>query len=81
MSHALACPHGLSLMGQEHNMIFQGKLEYPVYQTEWSDFDRFSFHRRRTPTTEIGPTSTQVVSGRGKARTMANLGVSGSGDG
>jgi hypothetical protein len=30
---------------------------------------------------EIGPTSTQVASGRGKARTVANLGASGGEDG
>jgi hypothetical protein len=80
-SHALAHPHSLSLMELEHNLKLQGKSEYPVSQTGWSGFGRFSLCRRNAPAMEIGPTSTQVASGRGKARTMANLGASGGRDG
>jgi hypothetical protein len=70
-SYALAHPHSLK---------FQGKLEYPIYQTGWPDFDRFSLHRRCASMTEIGPTSTQAASGQGKTRNVSNLGVSGGRD-
>jgi long-subunit fatty acid transport protein len=76
----LARPHSFSLIDPEHNLKFQGKLEYSVSQTEWSNFDRFSLHRRCAPATEIGPTSTQVASGQGEARTMANSGANDGGD-
>jgi hypothetical protein len=49
----------------------------PVFQTEWSNFGRFSLHRRHISVMEIGPTSTQVESRRGKARTLTNSGASG----
>jgi hypothetical protein len=58
----LARPHDLSLIELEHNLKFQGKLEYPVSQTGWSSFDRLSLRRQRAPTMEIGTTSTQVTS-------------------
>jgi hypothetical protein len=80
-SHALACAHGLSLIKLEHNLKFQGKPEYPVFQTRWSSFGKFGLHLRRTAMTEIGPTSIQAAFGRGKARIVANLEASGSGDG
>jgi hypothetical protein len=76
----MAYPYGLSLIELEHNLKFLGKPEYPVCQTGWSGFDRLGLHRRRAATTEIGPTSTQAASERGKARTVANLGASGGGD-
>jgi hypothetical protein len=47
---------------------------------ECSVLTDFSFRRRRALATEIGPTSTQAASGRGKARTVASLGGSGGGD-
>jgi hypothetical protein len=53
----------LSLIKLEHNLKFQGKLEYPVSQIGWSGFGRFSLRRWRAPTMEIGPTSTQVPYG------------------
>jgi hypothetical protein len=56
------------------------KPEYPVSQTEWSSFERFSLHRLRVPAMEIGSTSTQAASRRGKARTVANSGASSGGD-
>jgi hypothetical protein len=80
-SHALVHPHGLSLIELEHNLMFQGKPKYPDSQTRWSGLGRFSLRRWRAPVTEIGPTSTQAVSGRGKARTVANSGASDDGDG
>jgi hypothetical protein len=45
VSHALACPHGLSLINPERKLKFQRKSEYPVSQTRWSGFDRFSLRR------------------------------------
>jgi hypothetical protein len=81
VSHALAHSHDLSSIDLEHDLKFQEKLEYPVSQTGWSSFDRFSLHRQRVPVTEIWPTSTQVVFGRGKARTVANSRASSGGDG
>jgi hypothetical protein len=80
VSHALAHPHGLSLIDLEHNMKFQGKLEHPISQTRWSSFGRFILCRLRAPATEIGPTSTQAVFERGNTRTMANLGASSGGN-
>jgi hypothetical protein len=77
VSHTLACPCGLSLTDLECNLNFQGKLVYPVSQTGWSGFGRFSLRKRRALVTEIGPTSTQVASGQG---IMANLGASGGRD-
>jgi hypothetical protein len=76
VSHILARPHSLSLIDLKRSLKFLRKLEYPVYQTRWSSFGRFSLRRRRTSATEIVPTSTQAASGWGKARTMANLGAS-----
>jgi hypothetical protein len=81
VSHTFACPHSLSLINLEHNLKFQGNLEYPVSQNRWSSFGRFSLHRWHAPAMEIGPTSTQAAPGRGKARIVANLGASGCGDG
>jgi hypothetical protein len=81
VSHTLAHSHGLSLIELEHNLKFQGKPEYLISQTRWSDFGRFSLRRRRVKMMEIGPTSTQAASGRGKARIMANLGASSGRDG
>jgi hypothetical protein len=75
VSHVLARPHGLSLIDLECNLKFQGK-----FQTGWFGFGRFSLHRRHASATKIGPTSTQVASGRGKAWTVANLGASGGED-
>jgi hypothetical protein len=72
-SHTLARQHDLCLIELEHNLKFQGKLEYPVSQTGWSNFVSSSLHRQRASTTEIETTSTQAASGREKARTMANL--------
>jgi hypothetical protein len=66
------------ILAHSHNLKFQGN---PIFQTGLSDFDRFDFHGQRTPMMEIGPTSTQVASGRGKVRTVANLGASGGEDG
>jgi hypothetical protein len=80
-SHALARPHGLSLIELERNLKFQIKLDYLVFQTRWFDFDRFNLHRWHAPTMEIGPTSTHAASGRGKAMTVANLRASSGGDG
>jgi hypothetical protein len=65
----------------EHNLKFQGKPEYPVSQIGRFDFHRFSLRWWRAPMMEIGPTSTQMVYGRGKEKNMANLGASGGGDG
>jgi hypothetical protein len=79
--HALAHPHGLSLIELEHNLKFEGKLEYSFSQTGWSSFGSFSLHQRRAPMTEIGSTSTQTVSGRGKARTVAKSGATSGGVG
>jgi hypothetical protein len=67
-SHALARPHGLSLIELEHNLKFQGKPEYPIFESGWSGFSIFSLRRWRALTMEIGPTSTQAASGRGNGR-------------
>jgi hypothetical protein len=40
VSHALAHPHGLSLIDLKHNLKFQGKPKYPVSQTRWFNFDK-----------------------------------------
>jgi hypothetical protein len=80
VSHTLARPHSLRLIDLEHNLKFQEKPEYWVSQTGWSDFGRFNFNWRRMPVTEIGTTTTQAASRRGKARTATNLGASGGGD-
>jgi hypothetical protein len=80
VSYALACLYGLSLIYPEYNMKFQKKLKYLISQIRWSSFDRISLHRRRVSAMKIGPTSFQVTSGRGKVRTVANLGASGDGD-
>jgi hypothetical protein len=79
-SHTLARPHGVSLTNLERNLNFLGKPEYPVSQTGWSGFGRFSLHRQPVPMMEIGPTSTQAVSGRAKVTTVANSRSSGSRD-
>jgi hypothetical protein len=76
VSHTLAHLHGLSLIELEHKLKFQGKPEYPISQTGWSGFDRFSIHQRRLSVTEIGLTSAQATFERGKARIVANLGAS-----
>jgi hypothetical protein len=81
VSHAMAHPYSLSLIDPEHDLKFQGKPEYPISQTGWSNFDKFSLHRRRASVAEIGPTSTQVASGLGKARTVANSETSDDEDG
>jgi hypothetical protein len=79
-SYGLVRSHSLSLIELEHNLKFLGKPKYLVSQIRWSNFGRFSLCRQRAPMIEIGPTSTQAVFGRGKARTMANLGASGGRD-
>jgi hypothetical protein len=81
MRHALAYKNGLSLIDLEQNRKCEGKLECLVSQTRWSAFGRFSLRRRCVLVMEVGPTSTQVASRRGKARTMANLGASSGEDG
>jgi hypothetical protein len=62
MNHALAHPHGLSLIDMERNLEYQGNPEYPIFQTGWSDFDKFNLRWWRVPAIEIGTTSTQAAS-------------------
>jgi hypothetical protein len=50
-------------------------------KTGWFGFRRFGLRLWRALTMEIESTSTQAAYGRGKARTMANLGASSGRDG
>jgi hypothetical protein len=61
--------------------VFRHFLVDSRTQESFRENDRRAMPWRHALATKIGPTSTQAASGRGKARTVANLGASGSGDG